>query len=97
MVLDALPPAKRHKSLEHNKTKKQQQKLSKQLVENVDAWTRKVDILLLPAPGHGIPSVSAINNTGRRDQDKKNLKAQLEAERAKTANLTRDIVTELIW
>ena len=89
MVLDALPPAKRHKSVEHNKTKKQRQKLSKQLVENVDVCTWMVDILL-SEPGHGVPSVLEISNTGRRDQDKKNLKAQLEAERARTVNLTRE-------
>ena len=93
MVLDVLPPAKRHKSVEHNKTKKQQQKISKQLVENVDVCTWKAQILL-SEPGHGLPSVSEINSIGRRDQDKKNLMAQLESERAKTANLTRDIVTD---
>ena len=86
MVLDTLPPsAKRHKSVEHNKTKKQQQELSKQLVENIDVWTRKAQILLSELD-HGIPSMSEINSIGRRDQDKKNLNAQLEAERAKTAN-----------
>ena len=47
MVLNALPepPTKKRKSVEHNKTKLQQQKLSDQLVKTVDEWVQKAQCL----------------------------------------------------
>ncbi len=102
MVLeeDGKPAAKRHKGIDHNKTKQQHQKLSYQLLDRVQEFVWKSRDLLLK-PGHGIPSVAEINKNGRRQQDKANLRTQMVAESAKVASLTWekitvDMVTKLV-
>ena len=83
---------KRRKGIDHDKTKLQQQKLSSQLLDRLGSWLGKA-MALLERPDHGIPTVTAIIKSGRRVQDKKLLEKQVEAEKAKTANLTRDELT----
>ncbi len=64
---DGKPAAKRHKGIDHSKTKQQHQKLSYQLLDWVEEWVRKSSDLL-SEPGHGIPSVVKINKNARRQQ-----------------------------
>jgi hypothetical protein len=84
--------AKRLKSMGHNKTKLQHEKLCHQLLNRVQEWYRKSRDLL-SEPGHGIPAVAEINKNGRRQQDKANLRTQMAAENAKVASLTRENIT----
>jgi hypothetical protein len=94
MVLeeDGKPAAKRHKGIDHNKTKQQHQKLNYQLLDRVQEFVRK-SRELLSEPGHGIPSVAEINKNGRRQQDKANLRTQMVAESAKVASFIREKIT----
>jgi hypothetical protein len=74
-------------------TKKlQHEKLSHQLLDQVQEWFWKSRDLL-SAPGYGIPAVAEINKNGRRRQDKANLRTQMAAENAKVASLTREKIT----
>jgi len=89
------PEAKRLKimsGIDHDKTKEQQKMLSKQLIVGIERWESAAQALLSEA-NHGIPTLTEIGRTGRRQQDKENLETQLEAERARTANLTRAVIT----
>jgi hypothetical protein len=79
---------KRLKSVNHNKTKLQHEKLSHQLLDRVQEWFWKSRDLL-SAPGHGIPAVAEINKNGWRRQDKANLRTDMAAENAKVASSTR--------
>jgi hypothetical protein len=85
-------PEKQMKSVEHNKTKGQVNMMGVQLVDAVEEFDRKVRELLAE-PGHGVPSVRLVNELGRRHQDKRNLAAQMEAEKKKAAGNSREQLT----
>jgi hypothetical protein len=83
---------KRMKSIEHSKTKGQVDMMGFQLVDAVEDFGRKVRELLAK-PGHGIPSVTLINKLDRRNQDKKNLAAQMEAKKKKALGNSQEQLT----
>lgn len=82
----------KRRKLTHNNTKYQLSMISKQLTNYLPKWEARVRELL-DQPNHGIPSVTEIERRGRRVQDKKNIAAQMADHDAKSASLTREILT----
>ncbi len=80
------------KSVEHNKTKGQVNMMGVQLVDAGEEFDQK-GRELLAEPGHGVPSVRLVNKLGRRHEDKRNLAAQMEAEKKKAAGNLREQLT----
>ena len=81
---------KNKKAASHSATKQQQQRLSKQLVERSADY---VDVALSVIGLDSIPTITQINEKGRRVQDNENLQKQIADEDAKASRLTRVTMT----
>jgi hypothetical protein len=97
LIIDRItePEAKRRRlrdGIDHNATKEQQQLVSVQLIEGIEKWESSARSLLA-MPNNGVPTISEIRNMGRRVQDKKNLEVQVQQEKEKSNNLTREVQT----
>ena len=93
-VLENQPQKKRMRSVDHNKNKTQLAMIGQQITEYVMPWVERASTLLSrPQEETGIPAISEINREGRRKQDKANLDEEFKAEKAKSARLTRQVVT----
>ena len=85
-------PTKKFCGVKHSKTKEQIEFLSHQLVREVAVFERQAKELLNTA-NNGIPSANELNILGRRNQDKDRLELQIRAEREKSANNRREVLT----
>ncbi len=85
--------AKRQKvSNKHNNTKAQLAMISTQLTDYLPQWLKQAKELLQQR-NHGIPTVTQIEDMGRRKQDKEKISNQVDAHNEKAASLRRQKLT----
>ena len=93
MSTDANAFRKKHKKArQHSKTKGQQQRMSRQLIEQSAKFV-KVAELVMVMELDSIRSITQVSKGGRRVHDKENLRQQMSDEDGKASRLTRVLLT----